>query len=503
MARKSEHNISRILNGYDKSHNGIPATYAMFRSYMALLHDPLITENITYQNYQKLLPDCENKKSKLLEHHARIAKGLPQSFLTEEYLHSNILSKLECTEKPLRYSIIDIEIFLSNQINFSFTSKPKIADIFDINLIGNDSDLGIITFKDNANNLCSDKIVLFNLAVLLVVNKKSDTPFPYPILNEHYADVLNYSETFSEPTDELKFLYNTLSKLDFKRPQTIFSKECILLFLAYNNIYNMNNYDQFCKNAINYLECERKFLLDKLKLQEYDFIKSFLSLIGIVTDNNKLKWSASIRKYYKNVIKDFNFLRSEIKIRSKELFDTYCWELPNLLYRDNHIDNSELEESFQVTAYSVLDILKENCIEDKSLLYTRYITILCNLPHTNDLSKFIEILYNICVPADDNITDLATNIFTHEYPLSVFEYSYMPENELPNLLNVCQCSLTMAEDIMLFFSHYICNEDDWKFVCSLLSCQNDNPDWFNRFYDIIRSIRGVIFKEFNSIIENC
>ena len=278
------------------------------------------------------------------------------------------------------HSIIDIEIFLSKQINFSFTSKSKIEDIFDIEFIENNENFGITTFKDNANDLCSDKIVLFNLAVLLIVNKTSDTPFPYPILNERYADILNYSETFSTPTKELKHLYDILCQMHFKRPLTIFSEECILLFLVDNNICNSNNYDQFCKNAINYLECERKFLLDKLKLQEYDFIKSFLSLIGIVADNDKLKWSASIRKYYNNVIKDFNSLRSEIKIRSKELFDTYCRKLPNLLYRDNYIDNSELDESFQVTVYSVLDILKESCIEDKSLLYTRYITIReCNL----------------------------------------------------------------------------------------------------------------------------
>lgn len=501
MARKSEHKISRKLYNYDQSHNCITATDAMFKSYMSLLQDPLITESITYQNYQKLLPDCENKKRLLLEHHANIRKGLPHSSLTEEYLHSNIHSKLECKENPLRYSIIDIEIFLANQINFPFTSKSKISNIFDINLI--DKDLGITTFKDNANDSRSDKIVLFNLAMLLIVNKTSDTPFPYPILNECYANELNYSETFSEPTKELIFLYNTLSQMDFKRTYNLLSKECILLFLADKSMYPLQNYDQFCKIAIEYLEYERKFFLTNLKLQKYDFIKSFLSLIGIVADNDKLKWSTQIRKYYNDVINDFKSLRSEIDTRSTELFDTYCQALPALLNIDNYIDDLSLDNALQETAHFVSDVLKECCIEDKSLLYTRYVTILSNLTHTNDLYRFIELLYNICVPDDDNITDLAINIFTREYNPTVLEYLYVPENELINLLNVCHCSLSMAEDIMLFFSNYICNENDWEFVCSLLTCQNNNPDWFNRFYDIIRNVRGASFKDFNSILKEC
>lgn len=501
MGRKSEHNISRKLFNYKQSHNYITARDALFKSYMCLLHDPIITEDITYQKYQKLLADCENKKNLLLEHHANINKGLPHSSLTEEYLSSKFHSKLEHKEKPPQYSIIDIELFLANRINFSFTSEAKIADIFDIELIN--KDLNINTFKDNANNSCSDKIVLFNLAILLIVNKTSDTPFPYPILNECYVNELNYNKTFSEPTKELIFLYNTLSQIDFKKAYNILSKECILLFLADKSMYPLQSYDQFFKIAIVYLEKERKYFLTKLKLQKYDLTKLFLSLIGIVADNDKLKWSTQIRKYYNNVINDLKSLRSEIDIRSTELFDTYCQALPTLLNIDNYRYDLLSDNLLQETAHFVLDVLRECCIEDKSLLYTRYVTILSNLTHTNDLDRFIELLYNICVPDDDNITDLAINIFTREYTPTVLEYSYIPENELINLLNVCHCSLSMAEDIMVFFSNYICDEDDWELICSLLSCQNDNPDWFNRFYEILRNIRGTSFKDFYSILEYC
>lgn len=501
MARKSEHKISRKLYDYDQSHDCITATDAMFKSYISLLQNPLITESIAYHNYQKLLSNCENKKNLLLEQHTNIIKGLPQSSLAEKYLDSKIHTKLDCRKKPLRYSVIDIEIFLANQINFSFTSESEISNIFDVNLIY--ETLCIATFKDNANDSCSDKIILFNLAMLLIINKISNTPFPYPILNECYANELNYSETFSEPTKELIFLYNTLSQMDFKRTYTLLSKECILLFLADKSMYTLQNYDQFCKIAIEYLEYERKFFLTNLKSQKYDFIKSFLSLIGIVADNDKLKWSTQIRKYYNDVINDFKSLRSEIDTRSTELFDTYCQALPALLNIDNYKDDLSLDNALQETALFISDVLKECCIEDKSLLYTRYVTILSNLTHTNDLYRFIELLYNICVPDDDNITDLAINIFTREYNPTILEYLYVPENELINLLNVCHCSLGMAEDIMLFFSNYICNEDDWEFICSLLTCQNNNPDWFNRFYEIIRNIRGTLFKDFNSILEEC
>ena len=65
MARKSEHNIRRKLNDCDKSHNfSITIDDAMFNSYMELLNDPLITEDIVYQEYQKLLtiPNAKKKR---------------------------------------------------------------------------------------------------------------------------------------------------------------------------------------------------------------------------------------------------------------------------------------------------------------------------------------------------------------------------------------------------------------------------------------------------------
>ena len=100
-------------------------------------------------------------------------------------------------------------------------------------------------------------------------------------------------------------------------------------------------------------------------MQKYDFIKSFLSLIGIVADNHKLKWSTQIRKYYNDVINDFKSLRSEIDTRSTELFDTYCQALPALLNIDNYIDDLSLDNALQETAHFVSDVLKECCIEDK------------------------------------------------------------------------------------------------------------------------------------------
>lgn len=504
MARKSEHNIRRKLNDCDRSHNSfITITDAIFNSYMVLLNDPLITEDIAYQEYQKLLLICERKKERVLKHQSNIKKGLLQSSLTEDYLKEDFHSKLIFKEKRQEYLITDIEKFLAYQIKFSITSENIISSIFDIDILYDKLD--IATFKDNASNSCSDKIVLFNLAMLLIVNKTSDTPFPYPILDKCYTDELNYSETFSDLTEELLFLYGKLNNFykekGFKSIYTIFSEECILLFLAdRKKTHALHNYCIFCKNAIEYLKYERKYLLKQIKLQKYNFVKLFLPLIGMDMNDNKEHWSVDIKKYYKNIIHEYESLCDDINACSTKLYNLYCHHLSKLLDKDNNLEHSLLINDLQETVHVILNALAESDIEDKSLLYIRYVTILSNLTPANNLHKFIELLYNICAPDNDNITDLAINIFAREYDSTVFEYSQIPENELINLLNSCYCSLSMAEDIMRFFSIYICNEDDWTFICSLLACQNHNPDWFSRFYEIIRNIRGISFKDFNSIL---
>lgn len=336
---------------------------------------------------------------------------------------------------------------------------------------------------------------------------------PYPILNpyinEFKESFINPDEKSQNRNEEFVNLYNQL--IDFyeenlkqsqnKQEWSFFSEECLLFFCADRKCHIYDDYDSFFTKVITYLENERKFILSIYKDQKYDFVKLFLGLIDCNPNANKEKWTMDIKEYYTNMINEYSSLRFRIKSLSTELYNKYCEYIPILLDEATCFDNMTINNTLQETAQFVLNVLANTSVTDSSLLFTRYTTIVDNLSDANNLYKLIELLYNICMPADDNLTDLATNIFIRESKLTVFEYSNISENELTDLLASCSCpcSLAALEDLMIFLSYYACDENDWKFVCSLVACQRTNPDWFNRFYAIIQSLRGASFKTYREV----
>ncbi len=524
MARSNEHIMNREFNINQKAHPEFPnamfLTDAIFSHYRNLLQNPIIMEDMTYQKYQDLLHECDIEKDKIINHHTLLKEKINESLSKEKNLNEKdprnmylkeSFHKLNFKKKDPGYSIIGIEKFLARKLKFSLTSEKRIKKLFDSESI--DLRPYNTTFKDNTSPRCSDHTLLFNLAVLLTKNEVSKTPLPYPILN---PDINEFKESFINPdekpqnrNEEFVNLYNQL--IDFyeenlkqsqnKQGWSFFSEECLLFFCADRKCHICDDYDSFFTKVITYLENERKFILSIYKDQKYDFVKLFLGLIDCNPNANKEKWTMDIKEYYTNMINEYSSLRFRIKSLSTELYNKYCEYIPMLLDEATCFDNMTINNTLQETTQFVLNVLANTSVTDNSLLFTRYTTIVDNLSDANNLYKLIELLYNICMPADDNLTDLATNIFIRESKLTVFEYSNISENGLTDLLASCSCpcSLAALEDLMIFLSYYACDENDWKFVCSLVACQRTNPDWFNRFYAIIQSLRGATFKTYREV----
>lgn len=525
MGRSNKHIMNREFNINKKAHPEFPnamfLTDAIFSHYRNLLQNPIIMEDMTYQKYQDLLHECDIEKDKIINHHTLLKEKINESLSKEKnlnekdprnmYLRESFHSKLKFEKKDPDYSILGIEKFLATRLDFFLTSKEQIKELFDSESI--DPEPYNTTFKDNTGSKRCDHTLLFNLAILLTKNKVSNTPLPYPILNPYINE---FKESFINPdekpqngNEEFVNLYNKLTDFceeNLKQSQSkqgwsIFSDECLLFFCADRKCHTCDDYDSFFTKFIEYLKSERHFIRSIYKDQKYDFVKLFLGLIDCNPNANKEKWTTDIRKYYTNMINEYSSLRCRIESLSTELYNKYCEYIPMLLDEATCFDNMTINNTLQETTQFVLNVLANTSVTDSSLLFTRYTTIVGNLSDANNLYKLIELLYNICMPADDNLTVLATNIFIRESKLTVFEYSNISENELTDLLASCSCpcSLAALEDLMVFLSYYACDENDWKFVCSLVACQRTNPDWFNRFYAIIQSLRGASFKTYREV----
>lgn len=511
MARLSEHIIERtIYNQKNLSIRNISNIFdAQNRNILDLINDPYITNDITYKMYTYKKRLFEKYRDDFLDRYENIKQNLSNNPLANQYYSESFHKKLpcKCMEIPLSQNVIHIEKFLAKNLNFSLTSENEINEYFDISLI-NDSngELKITTFKDNTNNSCSDKIILFNLSMMLVVNEITATPLPFSILNKsiNISSPKNHcSGSIEINTHRLFSVYNVLSNIEVKYASSLFSTECILLFYAHDINCNADIFTNNLRKMKKYLEREMDYVVNLCRNSRFDFLIIFLPYLGFELESPCNISPKMISDYYRLETEKYSNLITDINSSSNALFEKYCCELPNLIekktFENAQEEINEFQNEIHETANNISHYFEVSSPNNRELKISNYLTILTNLSSTNNVKQFVEILFNICFPGSDNISDLSNEIFFHNYTLLPHEYNSESKGNLYDILYNCQYSLLDIEVLAGLLSILIYKETDWSFIYSILSAQTDDPVWYKSFYEIVKLIRGSDYVEFVDI----
>lgn len=448
MARKSEHIYNRTI--FKNNHNYISTlSSAKFNRLARMISsmidsiDELQRQNEQFSSIQK---ECE-------------------CFIDKYNNIFNLNSPRKRPRDPNNLSIIDIETILSKILHFNITSKKEIQNKgFNINNI--DKQYYISTYKDNLNKKCSDKIIIFNLALLWVANLVSDNHIS--ILCRDYED-------------ELSKIADSCSDLNTKLDMCISTLNQIL-----SNRYSLSIFcDDFLLTCIAYKKCNVDYFIASLN-KIHRFIEKEKS--NLKNNKDKLK---NYKKEYSDVSQMCKQYSLELKDLSFQLFNLYAKELPNTLeaWYQEDINNAIMEQKNAIseTAFTIKEIILQSN-QNYDYFFTRFVYLLDNITFENNVKEVCTII-DFLASSGKRFATFAKKLFFREYSCTSAQLMNSNEIDLKITLNKTPLSLADAEDIADLLSSLSLKEKDWTLLYSLLSAQINNPKWYLSFHNIINIFR--------------
>lgn len=451
MARKNEHIYNRTI--FRNNHHHITnLTEARFDRLVRIISS---------------MPDTISELQRLNEQFSSIQKEC-ECFIAKYSNTFYLNSPRKKTRDPDILSIIDIETILSKILHFNITSKKEIQNKgFDINNI--DKQYYISTFKDNLNNKCSDKIIIFNLALLWVANSVSENNVP--VLCRDYEDELSKKiNSCPDLNKKLDMCFSTLNQIVSKRYSLhIFCDDCLLTCIAYQ-------------------KCNVDYLIASLN-KIHRFIEKEKS--NLKDNNDKLK---NYKTVYSGVSEKCEQYSLKLKHLSSTLFNLYAREIPAFLYiwkqDDLNSETIEINNAILETACTIRETISQSS-QNYDYFFTRFIQLLNNITSENNIKEACTII-DFLTSSGKRFATFAKKLFFSEYPCISAQFINVDDKDLELILNKAPLSLADAEDVADFLSSLSLKEDDWNLLYSLLSAQINNRKWYLAFNNIINIYREYI-----------
>jgi len=521
MARPNEHNIERNLWNTPISENnslyeGLLSSYNWNRLFDTFNNNTLeynhtfIRYNNTMHDIKNLLNDFKNKFNSnsdfLKKDNIQINCHEPLDNENLQKIFEKLRHAIDSASKITLQSCTEITE-ITTQDFFHF-----IKYLCKINLTNEDiiqAELGaevvkqveIFTFKDNLSTRCSDDIILFNIAVILIIERDRKT-LPFSILNERTDNEIwiGYEPNFSKAYN-FNIIYENLKKI--KLNHLPLSDECIygLIFFTFLS-ETYKNLNSQLTNCITYysslcyiFQAKSQTLLSKYRISPttielyntllIPFINSPLYNEDATLDLKNAKKQITEQK--RNLTKK----KKQLKNLFTELISEYKNILPNILQEIIHD-----EECAEILAYNN-EILEEaneliSMLENNNLSRFNKLLDFYNQPGITD--KIILILFN-WIALDDNISNNFVSIFKNKmnYTIVNFPPDNSTEMDKTLLINFLEkrCLSYHYTEMLTFIDYNSLTLEEWNFLINLPNSINTESDFISCFYDFIISYRGT------------
>lgn len=408
-----------------------------------------------------------------------------------------------------RYTLDMNEVprILSKQLRFSLISETKIAEIVDLTRINND--LGIATFKDNLNPRCSDKVFLFNLSLLCIVQKLHPDRFTYPI----FSDYSTYNaDPSSDDSSNRPKLRDSIDKLLTGVDGSIDGNTDALINLhkfLYQDVYNTDpNIFSRCYSEELKDYCYAYKSLSSL--QHADELK----VIGKYYSEKSSGHVSSTSGSQDPMAECISTLKKDLKRTTEKLLDLFYDNIGfinnNIEYEDNqweyHMYLQEIDEDIE----DIEKWLSSNeggltKLFSKEAFYS-FMPLLIKIP---DVTKLTDTLFNIYNSEEEDFDEFSRMIFYRHGQKKVLsnepheEYS---KKKMSDWLVDAKRKGDIKEFALLLSCFYAeenksVNEAAISFILSLTATASENPDWFTSFSSIIRDYCQDKYKTWNEFVK--
>lgn len=357
------------------------------------------------------------------------------------------------------------------------------------------------TFKDNLSTRCSDDVILFNLAVILAIEKNRKT-LPFSILNEHTDNTIWIGyDPKSSKSYNFEIIYNNLKKIELKRLPL--SDECIysLIFFTFLSETYKNSNDQISNciiyyNSICHIFQKKYQLLFSKHYTSPSLDKLYETLVKPFINNSVCnEVSALDLKDAKTQITEQRKQLKEQQKQLKNLFTELISEYQNIL--SDILQEIAYEEEYNEALSYNNEILEEtdeliSMLENNNLSRFNKLLDFYNQPGITD--KIILIIFN-WIALDDNTSNNFISIFKNKLNYTIVNFP--PDNStetdktlLTNFLEKSCLSYHYTEMLTLIDYNSLTLEE-WNFLINLPNSINIESDFISCFYDFIISYRGI------------
>lgn len=521
MARPKEHNIKRDLWNTPflentALHHGLLSAYNLnrlshtFNSETLRHNDTFIHYSNLMNNISIFLNDFKNKLDFncdfLKEDKIQIDCQDPLDTETLQQLFEKLHNAIQGASKISMQSYTQItEIttqdffhFIKHLCKIKLTDEKAIEEELGKEVLEKAKNF---TFKDNLSTRCSDDVILFNLAVILIIEKKRKT-LPFSILNEHTDNAIwiGYDPKSSKAYN-YEIIYNNLKKIELNRLPL--SDECMysLIFFTFLSETYKNLNDQISNciiyyNSICRIFQEKSQLLFSNHYTSPSLNKLYETLVKPFVNNSVYNEVSALdlkdakiqiteqRKYLKEQQKQlknlFTELISEYLIIVSEILQEIAREEE---YNEELSYNNEILEETD----ELISMLENNNLSRFNNLLDFY-----NQPGITD--KIILILFN-WIALDDNTSNNFVSIFKNKLNYTIVNFP--PDNSteidkalLINFLEKRFLSYDYTE-ILTLIDYNSLTLEEWNFLINLPNSINIESDFISCFYDFIISYRGT------------
>ena len=461
-------NISIFLNDFK---NKLDFNYDFLKKDKILIDcpDPLDNENLQTL-FKKLHDDIQDASKISMQSYTQITE-----ITTQDFFHFiKHLCKIKLTNEKA----------IEEELGKEFLEKTKYT-----------------TFKDNLSTRCSDDVILFNLAVILTIEKERKT-LPFSILNEHTDNAIwiGYEPKFSKAYN-YEIIYNNLKKIELNRLPL--SDECIysLIFFTFlsESYKNLNNQISNCiiyYNSICRIFQEKSHLLFSKHYTSPSLDKLYETLVKPFINNSVCNEVSTLDlKDAKIQITEQRKHLKEQQKQLKNLFTELISEYQNIL-SDILQEIAHEEEYNEALSYNN-EILEEtdeliSMLENNNLSRFNKLLDFYNQPGITD--KIILIIFN-WIALDDNTSNNFVSIFKNKLNYTIVNFP--PDNSteidktlLINFLEKRFLSYDYTE-MLTSIDYNSLTLEEWNFLINLPNAINVESDFISCFYDFIISYRST------------
>ncbi|MGP1433513.1 MAG: hypothetical protein ACTTKP_04460 [Catonella sp.] len=502
MGRKSQHNISRA-NIWENTFSNIltkdtnPTIKELL--YAVLAQETFGSEYIddifskwdkTYSDIFNILKELETKlASKSAFKLQNIDLKQPYTIEDEKFVKTwnNVKYSLERLPKhfqSLNDNTITIKFednfkFLEKSVGFSVRQEQNIKNFFQEDIIGNPL---TYTLKDNLSPRVSDDVVLCNLALILAFAHNKSIPFN--ILNEELSEQLdnilikNNTDLSTEGNKKINTDNFNLA-LDFLKKHITsyipFSNEIKyqIIFTSYINatykrihkplnecIKTLENIVTFLKNNINYTQNTK--LLKEISTLFFDQEIEYKSLKTLCE-----KWTS-----YLNNLEN---CKKQVLVEYHSLLPKIAFEV---LQSELQIIDNEISE----IAHSVYNNLQ--CTNSDINKYYAFVSNIRTSNNFDHLWYIIESLVKMPDSISNNFIDIFMSKFNNEKTQSHVNIN-ISLDDLKDLVNTIHLSGEHLEKLATIRFDEL-TDKKWNFLYCLPIIENENKEWFEDFFSMLK-----------------